>query len=452
MRDVQERLDRLVPEPMHISDWEAVLRDARPRRRSLALQLAAATTLAGLAALFVAAPWNGSERVGVLERALAAAGDGPVLHVVFRSSGGIVVDLKTGERKPLYGEREVWFDPGRDLVRQIYRFGGVVEGDELYERNKGDRELTALWRDYRPALEAGTARVIGEDVVGGVPVYWIIVRALLLPDVADHKNHELAQQVAVSRETFKPVAMRYTRDRHALENETDHILRFETIPLDEADFSSAPGKSLNGVAMMAGSEPIDISQASKVLGHTPFWLGPEFAGLPLGQAQKAFSASGRREQTLVTGERAAEIRRCLSKRRARARHLGCPAHMKSVEIRHGKVYESGPVHFGPQQTGLTLFYGKIGDEPSTFKKEDSSPLYSEPNIVLTEKAKRDLLLLGFGPMAYLPPEGSVLLLPGTSGYLPGTSGYLVRDGVFISIRATGDELVLSAARALRPMG
>jgi hypothetical protein len=457
MKDVQETLDRLVPESVQISDWEAVLREARPRRRSLVLQLAAATVLAGVAALFVAAPWNGGERVGILDRALAAAGDGPVLHVVFRGGwGGTLVDLKTGERKPIYGEREVWFDPSRDLVHQISRFGGAVEGEELYERNKRDRELTALWRDYRPALEAGTARVIGEDVVGGVPVYWIIVRALMLPDVADHRNHELAQQVAVSRETFKPVAMRYTRDRHALANGTEHILRFETISLEDADFTSPPERSLNGVAMTGGREPIDIARASEVLGRRPYWLGPEYAGLPLGQAQKVFSATGRRVETLVTGPRAGEIRRCLESRlrlrRARARQPGtpstrvnCPPHMGSVEIRNGKVYERrGPVHFGPEQTGLALFYGKIGDEPSTFKKEDSSPLYSEPNVVLTEKTKRGLRLLGSWAPAFDPPEGSVLLMPGSSGYL-------VRDGVHISIRATSDELALGAARALRPM-
>ena len=43
MNDVQETLDRLVPEPARMSDWNAVLREARPRRRSRALQLAAST-------------------------------------------------------------------------------------------------------------------------------------------------------------------------------------------------------------------------------------------------------------------------------------------------------------------------------------------------------------------------------------------------------------------------
>jgi hypothetical protein len=439
MKDVQETLDHLVPEPARMSDWDAVLREARPRRRSPFLQLAVATAVAALAALFVVAPWKGSERVGILDRALAAAGNGPVLHVVFRGGwGGTLVDLKSGERTLVYGEREVWFDPSRDLVHQISRFGGRVEGEEVYERNKGDQELTALWRDYRPALESGTARVVGQDVVDGVPVYWIIVRLQMLPDVADQKNHEFAQQVAISRESFKPVAMKYTRDRQASPDGVEHILRFETIAVDEADFTGAPDKSLNGVAMMAGRDPIDISQASEALGEKPFWLGPQFAGLPLAQVQKTFSATGSHEETLVTGARANKIRRCLESRdRDLCRHL------PGAEIRGNHVYVRGPVTWGPRRTGLSLFYGTVGDDPTTFKKEDSMPLSSEPNVVVDEKINRQASLLGFPVLTYVPPQGSILLMPG--------SGYLVRDGVYVSIRAAKEKDVLDAAKALRPM-
>ena len=442
MTDVQETLDRLVPAPTRAPDWDGVLRDARPRHRSLVLQLAAATLVAGLAALFVVAPWKGSERVGILDRALAAAGNGPVLHVVFRGGwGGTLVDLKTGERTPVYGEREVWFDPARDLVHQVSRFGGVVEGDELYERNSGDRELTSLWRDYRPALENGTARVVGEDVVDGVPVYWIIVRAQMLPDVADHKDHEFAQQVAISRETFKPVAMKYTRDRQASPDGIEHILRFETISAEEANFTSAPEKSLNGVAMMEGREAIDISRAAQVLGGTPYWLGDRFQGLPLGAVQEVYSATGRQEETLVTGPRAEKIRRCFRPRPIRRRQ--CRGRHGAV-IRGDKVYEVGPARFGPRQTGLSLFYGSVGDDPTTFKNEESTPLYAERNVVVTEKSRVEQRLLGFPLMTYRPPDGSALLMPGGSGYV-------VRDGVHISIRAAKEKDVLAAARALRPM-
>ena len=444
MKDVQETLDRLVPRPARASDWDAVLRDARRPRRPLLLQLAAATVVAGLAVLFLVAPWKGSERIGILDRALAAAGDGPVLHVVFRGGwGGTLVDLKTDERAPVYGEREVWFDPGRNLVHEILRFGGVIESEELYERNEGDRELTSLWRDYRPALENGTARVVGEDVVDGIPVYWIIVRALMLPDVADHKKHEFAQQVAISRKTYKPVAMKYTRDRQPPPDGIEHILRFETVSPEEADFTSAPEKSLDGVAVMAGSDPIDISQAGEVLGQTPFWLGREFAGLPLAQAQMAFSTTGRRELIRVTGARATEIRECLRRRAIRLRASNLCPH-RGAELRGEDVYVRGPVKWGSRHTGLTLFYGSVGDDPTTFKKEDAMPLYEGPNVILDERTQPVLDRFGLASLRYRPPAGSVLLMSGPSGHL-------VRNGVYISIRAASEKDVLDAARALRPM-
>jgi hypothetical protein len=435
MNDVQETLYTLVPEPATMSNWDAVLGEARPRRRSPVLQLAVATGIACLAALFVVAPWKVSERAGILDRALAAVGDGPVLHLVLRGDwGGTQIDLETGKRKPVYGEREVWFDPARDLVHQVSRYGGVVDHAELYKRDKQDRELTALWQDYRGALEQGTARVIGQDVVSDVPVYWLIVRSKMRRDGAGGENHEFAQQVAISRKTFKPIAMRYTRDRQAPPGSTEHVLRFETISLEEADFSSPPERSIEGPTM-EGSDPIDISQAANVLGAVPYWLGPEFAGISLGQAQKSFSAAGIRERTLVTGARATEIRECL---RMRTALRPCGRDLSRFEVRGDDVYELGPLHFGVQKTGLALFYGEVGDNPTTFEKP------TKQNIVLVEKTDPDLRLLGLPPMAYLPPEGSVVLMPGATGYL-------VRNGVYISIRAASGELILGAAQALRPM-
>ena len=433
MTDVHEALDRLVPEPARSSAWEEVLRDARPRRRSLSVQLALATGIVALVALVVVAPWQGSERVGILDRALAAAGDGPVLHVVFRGGwGGALVDLETGERKPLYGEREVWYDPGRDLVHTVLRFGGVVENETLYKRNERDRELTALWHDYREALESGTARVAGPDLVDGVPVYWIIVQAQMLPDVADGKEHELAQQVAISRESFEPVAMKYTRDRRTDPRGTEQILRYETVSVGEADFTRAPDSSFQG-PMSMGRTPIALEDASRILGRTPYWLGERFAGLPLVRVEKAFSATGQQARTPITEERAAEITRCRGR---------CGKRYGGILTIDGKLYEIGPVKFGPEHVGVTLFYGTLGDDPNTFKK-DTAPLLKEPHMSVTQTTDRELLTLG-ATTRYQPPAGSVMLTPGPSGYL-------IRDGVYVTIQAGSEEQILDAARALRPM-
>ena len=432
MTDFQEALDRLVPEPASSPAWDAVLRDARPRRRSLALQLAVATGVAALAALVVVAPWQGSDRVGVLDRALAAAGDGPVLHVVFRGEwGGTLIDLETGARKPLYGEREVWYDPSRDLVHYVSRFGGVVQSEEQIRRKSPEPELKSLWQEYRTALESGRGRIVGEDVVGGVPVYWLIVSRQLLPDVEDHKLHEFAQQVAISQKTYEPVAMKYTRDRKTDPRGLERILRYETVSLDEADFTSPP--SPESVPMSMGNKPIAIGQAREILGRAPFWLGERFAGLPLVQAEKAYSATGQQERTPITEERAEEIMRCRGR---------CGKRFGGVVSIGGRLYETGPVEFGPEHTGVTLFYGTLGDSPTTFKK-DRVPLRSAPHLEITQTTDPELVTRGW-MSKYEPPPGSLLVMPGFSGSL-------MRDGVHVTILASNEKLIMDAARALRPM-
>ena len=443
MKDIQQALDRLVPEPAQMSSWDTVLRDARPRRRSLVLQLTAATGIAALVALFVVAPWQGSERVGILDRALAAAGDGPVLHVVFRGGwNGTLVDLKSGDRKALYGEREVWYDPSRDLVHYVSRFGGVVEHEEQFQRRPADRELKALWQQYRTALDDGTARVIDEDVVGGVPVYWVMVWRQMLPDVEDHKLHEFAQQVAISRESFKPVAMKYTRDRHTDPREIEHILRYETVSVGEADFTSPPDAALEGQAMSMGSRPLPIERASEVLGRAPEWLGETFAGLPLVHTEMAFSATGNSQETLITGERAEEFRRCALLPPDDAARRTCRKRFHRFQIRNDRVYELGRVQFGPEHRGVTFFYGTLGDNPTTFKK-DTAPLWEKPHVVITETTDPDLITRG-ARTKYEPPVGSLMLMFGTSGYL-------IRDGLYVTILADSEQLILDAARALEPM-
>jgi Sigma-70 region 2 len=152
-------------------------------------------------------------RAAVAARALAAADDGPVLHVVLRGEwGGTLVDLETGRQTPVHGENEIWYDPDRPLVRTISRLGESVQHERVYDPGEPPAELVALGREYRKALQSGSARVAGEGTIDGERVTWITIRSKMLPDSADGKFHEWVQQVAVSHETFRPIATRDTRD------------------------------------------------------------------------------------------------------------------------------------------------------------------------------------------------------------------------------------------------
>jgi hypothetical protein len=452
--DVKEHLEKLTPETDGLPHWDAVLRDARPSRVRWAMpRLAIVGVVIAAAVLVAVAPWRGDEPTGILDRALAAVGDGEVLHVVFRGEwGGTVVDLETGKRTPAYGENEVWYDPKRDLVHSVSRFGGVVEHDQLYERNPEDKELTTLWQNYRSALERGTARLVGDDVVDGVPVHWIIVRSQMLPDVADGKDHELAQQVAVSKETYKPVAMRYTRDRKAPEGALQRILRYETVSVDEADFTKPKVPSLDGMAFSGGRTTIKLGQAVDVLGRTPVWLGERQAGLPLVQVSKLEEAVGTREKRVLRGETAALARRCLEGLHARVRK-GAPAR-RPPECRVGErvgsfatcgkeVCGRGPIEWSAAQNSVELFYGTLGDDPTRYRTQ-SVPQLDKPHITITESTTRNRVPRPGAPRTFVPPQGSVVLMHRRYGFL-------VVDGLYVSIEAHDEPTVLAAARALRPL-
>jgi hypothetical protein len=179
MQDVKELIERLEPRPAEHGDWDAVLRDASAGRKATFIRplAALAVAAASLFAVVLFQPWE-SDSPTLLERALAAVDDGPVLHVKLRGEwGGTAVDLETGERTPVYGENESWFDPQRNLVHSILTLGGVVQGEQLYEPLKRPEPLAALAEDYREALRSGRARVAGGGSVDGEPVTWITINS-----------------------------------------------------------------------------------------------------------------------------------------------------------------------------------------------------------------------------------------------------------------------------------
>src|SRR5918999_6159900 len=137
MQDVKDVVERIEPAPAERGDWDAVVRDARRRRPIVVGSLAGiATAAAVLFALVLFQPWS-SDRRTFLERALAAVDDGPVIHAVLRGDwGGTNVNLETGERTPVHGENEIWYDRQRKLIRLVSRLGETVTHDRIYEQDQ----------------------------------------------------------------------------------------------------------------------------------------------------------------------------------------------------------------------------------------------------------------------------------------------------------------------------
>jgi hypothetical protein len=452
--ELRSTLDALTPRIDRPGDWQAVVQSAerrRGRRSRISRAAAVAVVVLGVAVFALAWPLADERPGGVLDRALAAVGDGPVLHVVLRGEwGGSLVDLQSGGRTPVHGERELWYDAERGRVHEVTLFGGAVEHESVWSVGEPERqvpELVALLRDYRRVLAAGTARVAGHDVVDEVPVYWITVRRELLPDAADGKDHAFAHEVAVSRETYEPVALRTTRDGKPGPMTGERVLSLETLPAGEGDFTADPRNNLDGVAYTEGREPLRRDEAARVLGRKPLWLGDAHAGLPLAQVYEHVRARGRSEQTKLTGAEAERVLACVRAREPRSASRDdrtCDDTLRrigSFAVRGDEVFTFGRVEWGPEERGVVLFYGQLGDDPSTYR-EDSIQLVDRPHVEVTLSASS---YLGRGlPRGYVVSAGAVLLQPGNVGAVRA-------GGLYVSIRASSEELVLSAARALETM-
>jgi hypothetical protein len=437
---IADLLDELTPSyEDRRGDWERVAAAAvrkRRRRAGVSIALAVATAVA----LALAWPFH-AQHGGFFDRALAAVGDGPVLHVVLRGDwGGTLVDLRTGARTPVYGDDEYWYDAGTRRVHSVERLGATVLNEELSRPQQPPVELEALGRDYRDALEAGTARVDGEGTIDGEPVAWITIHSELLPDVADGKEHEFAQQVAVSRQTFEPLALRATRDGKQGPDTFQRVLGLRFLPEGDGDFAATTGHSLNGAAgRFGGHEEISLDQARVTLGRPPLWLGRAYEGLPLTDVYLEKSSIGRRQEVRITGRAAAAAQRC-AKLRGRAggdciRALG----LAPIEVRPDGIFTTkGPITWSDEETDVVLFYGSVGDDPTTFRK-DRVPLLGQPHVTVHESTRAAWFRRIVG--GYVPPPGAVF-------FAADGTGYLHVDGIHVSIEAGGERAVLAVARAL----
>jgi hypothetical protein len=402
-----------------------------------------AAAIAVAAALVLAWPFQGSQG-GLIDRALAAIGDGPVLHVVLRGEwGGTLIELKSSKRSAVHGENEIWYDTAQGRIHLVSRLGDVVQDEQLYEPKQPPADLAALGREYKQALESGTARISGEATIDGEPVVWLTIHSELLPDVADGKDHEWAQQVAVSRRTFKPVAVRETRDGQPGPETSQRVLQLDFLPAGAGDFSAPKVPSLEGMVFKQGREPITLEQARATLGRTPLWLGREYRGLLLAQVYRETTSTGHRHEVHITGVTAAAATRCSQLHGTKAGMCFRALGVHPIQVRPDGVFTSqGPIVWTEEQSALVIFYGTMGDDPSTYAK-DVVPLFDRPHLTLTQTTKPSRFERGAG--SYVPPAGSVFVAAG------GRSGALQIDGVHVTIEAADEEAILAAARTLESM-
>jgi hypothetical protein len=318
---------------------------SRRRRRwwlagtGVAAATAAAAAVAGLLLTTT------SVEPSLVDRALAAVGNEPVLHAVIRQSQEppmTLVEISTGRRfvAPRVATTEIWFDEERALEHTITRVTGEPTQDVLLTPDGVTSESGPVWTcariaahpveatragvncnlsgdngttprhlpeppptvdpallgfvdGYRQALASGTARKIGEGIVHGQHVYWLELR---LPDPDTNPRDppaDLREHVAVAADTFRPLVIRPITNGVA-GSEYD-VLEIGTISRADGDFSKPkliPPQDRPSSSNVRITGELGLSRASAALGTRALSAGPEVDGLKLAAVQRQEVTTG----------------------------------------------------------------------------------------------------------------------------------------------------------------
>lgn len=178
----------------------------RGRRWKLPSFVLTAGVAAGVVAVLLVSPWSGSGD-GLVQRALAAVGTGPVMHIVMEDSTSTAfVNLKTGRETGGTSREETWID------RQDYRYqilntqGGRFLSDQLgkFHSRPAFRSSPAFSAaalvDFYVALATGShTAVVGRGTFNGHQIYWLRSRP----------STEAPGDIGVDVNTYKPVLLRF---------------------------------------------------------------------------------------------------------------------------------------------------------------------------------------------------------------------------------------------------
>lgn len=438
-------LVRSEPELVAIADavGDALDRqDRRTSRRRQRSRLLAGTIVAAGVAIALAVPWNRSGAGNVVDLALAAVGAQPVIHVVAEMpTDAQLVDVRTGDGRPVYETTEIWYYRGERLKRSVVRVGGQVVDDSLETpqgsfspqgvvfdcawiaahpaaaTNAGvtcnasggnaepptvvsrpdptlDPRLADFVDGYRQALASGRARAAGNGEVDGQAVDWLVF-----------ETAGRSERVALDRHTHKPVLLK------SASGDSIRIALIETIPYAGPDFrrpeaDDIRAQPLTGSAADGMTLPLEGAAIVSAVPHT-VWPGQSIAGMQLVSANR---------QLL------------------------------------GATFASGPPLSG---SGLELGYGSVA--------RDGHLDSSRPYVLIQEAPSRDLayahrwsVVSGEAPKPgelYASMANPRRRNAGTTGdEIAGSPqvafGFTVIHGTYVTIQAPNMDLVLQAARSL----
>jgi hypothetical protein len=274
----REVVELLRDEPDLLAIADAVVATQPPTRTSHGWRLFAVAAVVGaVIVLGMVAPWHGHGQA-LVGRALAAVGQGQVLHVVIASDvpNETVVTLSSGRERPVPQTIEYWYDGDRGSLRAISSTNGGVVVDALVPRNRTepllDPALTAFVSRYREALKSGQAREVGRGAFDGRSVIWLRFAYGLF-----------GERVGIDARTYRPVVIEPLGARGRPVEPTWRVTEIGTGPYRPSDFRA--GKPVAFLNISSHLQTIAPNRAVRRVGWTPVWLGRSFRGLPLQHAQ-----------------------------------------------------------------------------------------------------------------------------------------------------------------------
>ena len=439
LRD-RELIDMLAddPELLAIADALVVTRAGErcgrrrrvPTPRLASVAMAAAVAAAAVAVLLVW-PWGGNGG-GIVPRALAAVGQGPVLHVVTEQPYGDwrnAVSLPSGKPIELTQRQEIWFDQSRDLKKTVTTVNGVVT-DEMLESAQGgfttggpvytcawiaahpveatqarvscnadmqngttphqvpeqpptlDLALAGFVDHYQSALNSGDATETGTGQVDGHNVIWLRIET----GARAGNTFPPEEIVAIDAATYAPVLVRTVGDQGV----QFKVLAIDSEAYDPALFTRPAREYLPSSGNVNGTSPIDLAQARDIVGGTALWLGQTWNGYRLVAVEK---------QELTTG--------------------------------YDPLANKEPEH----SVGVVFTYAASGESADSL------------GVLRIKEAAQCEIAWAMPCGAVRPPAGTLLL------GRPFDSSIATRDGLYIAISQGSDTSdPIAVANALQPLG
>ena len=266
---VAAALDQVAPEVE--ADPDVLLHGAHARmtvvrryRPEVTRTVVVALAVTAVLVLVFASPWEGGGP-SLVDRALAAVGDRPVLHAVLRYSHGTRINLRTGQRSPVVRDAEVWYEAHRHILRSVLSVDGRIVSRMTGEGSLGLDDPAFIATDYRRALKQGKLRKIGKAVVRGHRVI-----------ILDASSGGRTWRAALDAKSFQLVRLQFF-EAGRLGSQLD-VLLMESVTREQARLPRTAAK-LSTTAHGSSSVATPANgKVPKVFTRPGLWAGPVVSG------------------------------------------------------------------------------------------------------------------------------------------------------------------------------